>query len=238
MGAKLYNLPNVNFLFISGIAYKSDLASDVNEFIEIANAGSTPVDISGYAVTKGVTFTFPQGSMINSGESVYIVYDSSLDFWTNKDKKVYQWESGRLADEGEAIQLETDNGIVVDKVKFMGTAPWPEVADGEGIKLKSTNMDNHFGENWKAVTLDVLVSVDGAFVSNNISVYPNPTHGVIRFSGIVTNDAVVDIFDIAGVKQRSEHINISHPEIDLSDLNQGVYFIRSGNLSQKLILIK
>ncbi len=238
IGANIENLPTVNLLFISGIAYKSDLISDVNEFVELTNAGTSSVDISGYSYTKGITFTFPEGTAINGGEKIYVVYDSSLDYWQNTGKKVFQWESGRLADEGESIQLETPQGIVVDKVKFLDTTPWPEIANGEAITLKSADLDNHFAANWKSVNLDVMVFVDQTTVSNNINVYPNPTTGNLTISGLNDKEMMLNVYDLTGGLVKSQIVNSKHSRINIQDLQQGIYLFKCGNYSSRVILMK
>ncbi|MBN2636957.1 MAG: CotH kinase family protein [Prolixibacteraceae bacterium] len=238
IGANVENLPQVNFLFVSGIAYKSNIESETNEFIELSNSGATSIDISGYAFTKGITFTFPEGSIINPKEKVYVAWNSAIDYWQNKNKKVYQWESGRLADEGESIQLETTTGIVIDKVEFLNTTPWPDISNGEAIALKSADLDNHFGENWEVVNLDVMVFTNEITITDQISAYPNPTRGIINFSGLGATYTTVDVFDISGIKLRSEEINSSSPTINLSGLSQGVYYLRSNSFSKKVVLLK
>ena len=237
IGANIEDLPNVNFLFISGIAYKSDLVSDVNEFIELSNAGNTSIDISGFSFTKGITFTFPQGSVINAGRKIYVVYNSSLDYWTSRGGKVYQWESGRLADEGESVQLEDSNGIVVDKVEYNNSVSWPDISNGEVITLKSADLDNHFGENWKAVNLDVMVFVSETTIANNITVYPNPTQGVIQFSGLKTNEAVVDVYNLNGVLLKSQILKNTNAQINIYGLNPGVYIVKVNGTSHRIMLL-
>ena len=44
-----------------------DLTDDVHEFVEIYNAGASAVDISGWRLTDGVSFTFPGGTIIAAG---------------------------------------------------------------------------------------------------------------------------------------------------------------------------
>ena len=105
------------------------------------------IDISGYVFTKGITFTFPENTILEPNRDVYITYNISSDFWQNKDLHVFQWESGRLADEGETVRLETSQGIVIDQVLYNLDESWPQISNGEGITLKSNDLDNHFGKN-------------------------------------------------------------------------------------------
>jgi hypothetical protein len=118
MGATLEINDNLNQLFISGIAYKSNLISEVIEFIVLTNSGNTDLNLSEFAFTKGITFQFPEYALIHAKQSIYISNNSSSTFWLGKGLTVYQWESGHLADEGEGIQLETPQGIIVDYIYY------------------------------------------------------------------------------------------------------------------------
>jgi len=239
MGANLNSAQKFSQLFISSIAYKSDLISDVNEFVEITNSGNSELNISGFEFTKGVTFRFPEGSKIGAGEKVYVVFNSNSDFWLNSRLSVYQWESGRLADEGEAIQLQTPQGIIVDKVHYNQNDTWPAVKIGEGISLVADNLDNHFGENWKQTKLETIVNVrDEITAKSDLRFYPNPTTGIVNISGLTLEETTFDIYNLSGILVNSVTVNSNHSIINLESLNQGVYLLRSGNLVHRVVLLK
>lgn len=239
MGASQSETPNVNQLFISAITYKSDLISDINEFVELSNSGNTEIDISGFQFTKGIVFQFPEASKIKGGEKIYVAYDSGSDYWQRRGQVVFRWESGRLADEGETIQLETEEGIIVDNVQYKSSVSWPEIANGQGILLKSENLDNHFGENWKTAELNILVNAkDIISAESGISLYPNPTTGVVNISALVGNEMVVNVFNMSGVHVKSKVLNTNLSQIDLGNLEQGVYVIHCGSYSQRVVLMK
>lgn len=237
IGATLHHLPEISTVYISGIAYKSDLISDVNEFIELAVSGNSALDISGYSFTKGITFTFPEGSSIEPEEKVYVVFDASLDFWKGSTKKIFQWESGRLADEGESIQLETPEGIVVDYLVYNNSALWPDVSMGEGIALKADNLDNHFGENWASESLETLVSVSES-VNSSFDIYPNPTTGEIHFSGLKSINSLVEIYNLNGTLILAKQINSNDAQLNISKLNDGIYIVRVNGESKRIVLLK
>ncbi|HOZ29808.1 MAG TPA: T9SS type A sorting domain-containing protein, partial [Bacteroidales bacterium] len=84
----------------------------------------------------------------------------------------------------------------------------------------------------------VITVIPGAGVDSDniksISIYPNPTNGIINISG---NDIIsIDIFDNAG-----KHILTTEEQnIDLSDLAKGMYFIKinttKNSLNSKIII--
>jgi hypothetical protein len=239
MGANIALDKNINQLYISGIAYKSDLISDVIEFVELSNSGTTEIDLSGMEFTKGITFRFPEGSKISAGEKVYVSYNNKSDFWIKKGQWVYQWESGRLADEGETIQLRTNDGIVVDNVYYNNNNTWPKVNDGEGISLKAGNLDNHFGENWKVSSLNTLVHIKDVIASDSeLRIYPNPTTGILTVSGLEMEEIMLNVYNLTGVLVKSEMVNSTHSQINLGSLKQGIYIIRCGDVTQRVVLMK
>jgi hypothetical protein len=238
MGATPLTEPYENNIFISGIAYKTDINAEVNEFVELSNSGNTDIDISGFEFTKGITFQFPEGTKIKAGGKVYVAYDSDLNYWLHRGQLVFRWESGRLTDEGEIVRITTPQGIVIDQVHYLIDYTWPEISDGEGITLKSDNLDNHFGENWEKAELSHLVSIDKITDISDLRIYPNPATNIIYFSGLPIEEMKVDIFNLTGVKVKSQYVSSNHSTINLSDLKQGIYIVRSSTFSQRLILLK
>jgi len=120
------------------------------EFIEVYNAAAATVDLSGYAFTNGIQFTFPQGITIAADE--YIVVTSNLSTYNVESYQVFEWESGNLANEGEPIQLEDADGNLIDRVDYDDEAPWVTEPDGNGptLSLIDASLDNALPENWRA----------------------------------------------------------------------------------------
>ncbi|MGF1644415.1 MAG: lamin tail domain-containing protein, partial [Thiotrichales bacterium] len=73
------------------------------EFLEFYNAESTAVDLSGYALTQGVAFTFPNGANIAPGAYFIVAADASK--YQAPGRTVFQWSSGQLDNGGETITL-------------------------------------------------------------------------------------------------------------------------------------
>jgi hypothetical protein len=239
IGASLKINEKPNQLYISAIAYKSDLNSEINEFFELSNSGNTVFDLSGMEFTKGITFRFPEGSKIEPGQKVYIANSNNSDFWIKTGQTVYQWESGRLADEGEAIQLISPEGIVVDYVFYNHDNSWPHVSDGEAISLKAGDLDNHFGDSWQVTALNVIVNNKNEVAGKTgFRFYPNPTTGILNVSGLETEEVLLNVYNITGVLIKSQIINSNHSQINLSDCKQGIYLLRYGNSTERIAVVK
>ncbi|MBN1926291.1 MAG: lamin tail domain-containing protein, partial [Prolixibacteraceae bacterium] len=227
-------------LVISEIAYLTEESVNLPEFIAILNPGSKRVDMSGWKITKGVTFEFPQGASVGPGKKIYVTADVENPFWNNRVGNVFQWESGRLADEGEGIKLETAYGIVVDGLIYDNKSPWPEFSDAtKGIALVSEKVDNHFGENWFSLPIDQIVSVENYFIKEaSINCYPNPARDWITLQGLGKEVTAIEIFNIQGERKLYFKVEGESCRINLPELSPGLYLIRAGKQSARLLIEK
>ena len=74
------------------------------------------------------------------------------------------------------------------------------------------------------------LSVDDLNNINNIKIYPNPTRNTINLSNLPVNGQGKFVLrDILGNTIREINITNSNPNIDISDLKSGIYFISSLN---------
>ena len=65
-------------------------------------------------------------------------------------------------------------------------------------------------------------------VFGNINVYPNPTTGQLTITNYELPITDVEVFDIYGRKQLSNHLitTSSHHLINISHLQTGIYFVK------------
>jgi len=226
-------------ILISEIAYYTELGADDLEFVGLYNPGNSRVDLSGYKFVSGFTFTFPDGSSIGPKEKVYVTSNTASSFWDGRGAILFKWESGRLADEGEDIQLTNEVTTMIDEVEYNNKAPWPvPTKSSEAISLIRYDVDNHFGEYWKLLSIDEMVS--SRSISNNkpFTVYPNPSTGVFTISGLKSDSQNFEILNLQGELIKKGAANSNLTTIDLSGQKNGMYLIRSGADYGKVLLIK
>ena len=117
---------------------------DAEEFIEIMNGDSVPVDIGGWRLTEFASpgVTFPAGTIIQPGE--YIV--AAKDPLTLQQRigciAAYSWGvSDSLSNGGEPVALRDAAGVLVDRVYYDDDLPWPKSPDGSANapSLERTN---------------------------------------------------------------------------------------------------
>ena len=99
---------------------------DIQElaYIELHNAGEDPVDISGWAFTRGVKFKFPAGTEMEAGGFVVICRNEARlkRFFGVTAAGVFE---SNLSAKGERLELTDARGRKVDAVKYSDGAPWP-----------------------------------------------------------------------------------------------------------------
>ncbi|MBR4593661.1 MAG: lamin tail domain-containing protein, partial [Bacteroidaceae bacterium] len=134
---------------ISEICYHPTLDTE-SEYIRIYNPADTPFDISGYVLSQAFDFVFPEESLIPAQGSVYVVADETKFTPEFKDDQVWQWDDGKLSNNGESVRLSNAAGIVIDQVTYMSVAPWPvsEQSETTVLLLRDLNADNHIAANW------------------------------------------------------------------------------------------
>lgn len=254
-------------LVITEINYNGpESGTDTSEFIEFVNVGMNTVNLDGYTFTQGVTHTFTSNDSITAGQYFVIAYDSSA--FRNRygmDANAV-WTAGGLSNGGEDIVIVDNFGRSIDTVDYDDNAPWPAGTsaggpDGGGasIELVDSTSNNNDGANWLASATPITgVTVNGfqvygtpgmgsisvgvfeeQLVQNAISVYPNPTNAMVTIeSKTMLKNTRVQVLAMDGKIVRDELFNQTKLTLDMSELSDGIYFVRIGDTVQKLILSK
>lgn len=161
--------PVINeIMYRPGTGYPENTAL---EFIEIHNPGTTAVDMSGWAITKGADFTFPAGTTIAAGGFLVVAPDVAAFQAAHPGVTAVAgpWTTGAmLADSGETIALARPGAVAgtfetVDSVAYadegdwavrtrdtLGGWSWVTGANGAGKSLERRNplLDGDNGQNW------------------------------------------------------------------------------------------
>lgn len=139
-------------IVINEILYHPDSTNSGDEFLELFNRGSTPVDLSGWTLSGAVDFTFPPGTLMAAGGFLVVARDVMAAGSSYHITNVVGSYTGRLDNAGETITLRdssTPQGLI-DTVAYDDTAPWPAEADGGGASLELFLADEDNGDprNW------------------------------------------------------------------------------------------
>jgi hypothetical protein len=79
---------------------------------------------------------------------------------------------------------------------------------------------------WESCEL-CIISVEET--SNTLSVYPNPSNGMVRINSNLALPYNVEVFDLSGRKVQDMKVFQSNTEINLENLSKGAYQIRVSN---------
>jgi hypothetical protein len=121
------------------------------EFIELTNIGAGAVDLSGMAF-EGIEFTFPANTILNPGEATVLVNDPEKFAEKHPGINIGGIYSGRLANNGEKINLKDAQGREIISVTYDDDNGWPLTPDGRGGSLVLINLeaDPNNPKSWQA----------------------------------------------------------------------------------------
>lgn len=227
-------------VMISKIYYNSSNNPARSEFIGIYNPSTEPIDLSGYKLTNGVIYTFPQGVILDPGYTVLVAKWEIGGLPENYVHQSYQWTEGSLSNEGETIQLTDSSGIVIDQVSYSPNAPWPSVDGGDEkvLSLLDPSLDNHFGENWTTVEYNPLVTGVHESFTHNLSIYPNPTNGLITLEFTKDKPENIEIYSITGLLVKKVPVyNLESITIDLSAYKGEILILKADTMLQKIVVL-
>lgn len=215
-------------LVISKINYhpvsQQGFNADDLEFIGIVNNSGDTVNAAGvYFRELGLSYTFPENSLIAPHEEIFLVSNPTA-FGQCFLKNAFGTFTRHLDNKSEALVLADAWGNIIDQVTYADTLPWPVSADGHGdfLLLIDPGWDNSLPESWMAA--DEFVGVP-AHDPANLNARPNPTDGLVH----VDCDrpmSRLSITDIQGRTLQSTPLNgETSVSVDLLPYPSGVYFI-------------
>ncbi len=252
--ATFQNAENDGFIVINEINYKSPPDFDTQDWIELYNAASDQLDLSGWTFTdddSGDAFIFPEETIILPDGYLVVCRDTD-DFtthWPNVSPLTGDFNFG-LSSDGDVLMLKNIEGKIVDFVDYKPSAPWPWQPNGTGatLALRNPHDDNALPENWMAsvehgtpgtVNKDIGLVYDKTMPSTfYLNVFPNPFNSTveIEYSLPVDQNVTIDIFDILGqhivtLLERKQQAGVHRLKWNAVNhyglyVASGVYFIR------------
>ncbi|BBO36039.1 lamin tail domain-containing protein [Lacipirellula parvula] len=135
---------------INELHYNPEDNTSQEEFIELYNTGATAVDLSNWAFTDGIEYTFAPGQQIAAGGYLVIAQSPATilaEFGVNSIGPY----TGGLSSDGELVELRNAQGQIIDQVDYKVSFPWPIAADGNGASMELINpaLDNNLGSSWR-----------------------------------------------------------------------------------------
>ncbi|HVR75693.1 MAG TPA: CotH kinase family protein, partial [Planctomycetota bacterium] len=108
------------------------------EFIELHNTDPQPVPIAGWSFTEGITFEFPEGTVIEGNGFLLVAQNREevIRRFGLPEGAVLGDYAGSLDNGGERLTLVDLDGVVVESLRYDDEPPWDVDADGAGPSLE------------------------------------------------------------------------------------------------------
>jgi spore coat protein CotH len=180
---------------ISEIMYHPTSENPLDEFIELHNRGDEPANLSGWQLTRGVSFTFGATTIPAGG---YLAVAANLArFQINHPSAtnvVGGW-MGELSNTGERVEISDPLGVPVDEVVYADQGDW-------ALRRRGPLDRNHQGWIWTAdhdgagKSLELINPVQGNNNGQNWSA-SNPTGGTPgAANSVIDTDTAPIISDV------------------------------------------
>ncbi len=169
---------------------------DVFEFIELKNTGAATLDLSGVRFMDGVTFTFPEGSVLDAGDFIVLVADyAAFQSKYPTVTSVFGVYDGNLSNGGERIALADPDGNELVAFTYDDAPPWP--AEADGLNTSIVPLDPSGAGDPDSFTYWSASGVQGG--SPGADDPGNPGAGGWQRQGDINQDSKLDISDAVGL---------------------------------------
>ena len=223
-------LPLVTNVFINEFlagnnVTNTDEFGDYEDWIELYNAGTTAVDVGGLFMVDDLEEPNPFQIPTTSPSETTIPAGGFLLLWCdNQPTQGILHMNIKLSGGGEQIGLLQINGSdrhFVDSLTYL--AQIDDVSEGREtdgeepfvtFNVPTPNASNNGG----------TLSTVNSELQTGLSIYPNPTKGMLYIQGDINQLEYVDIYSITG--KHVKHISSSFSEIDISTLPAAMYFVK------------
>ena len=160
-------------VLISEIMYHPSSDNDLEEYVELYNAGDTAVDLSAWRFSDGVDFVFPE-VVLPAGQYLVVAADEAAfaSKYPDVANVVGGW-LGKLSNKSEVIELIDAKGVLMDRVRYADEGDWAlrergpydygfygwvwsDAHDGgtKSLELINPDLPNEYGQNWSASTVE------------------------------------------------------------------------------------
>jgi hypothetical protein len=159
-----------------------DLSEDVHEFIELHNPDSVPQALTGWSVTGGVEFLFPDGTVLPPGGYLVVAKNperlAAVPAYGLRATDILGPWTGKLGNSGDTLRLKNPAGAVVDTVSYKSSAPWPASANSLGADPEWTGIDfapyQYRGRSLERVRPDTSSADPGNWIASPLAAGPSP----------------------------------------------------------------
>ncbi len=146
---------------VSQIHYRPASATGLEEYLELMNISSGPVEFTHCTFSAGITFSFPDKFTLPPGGRTLLVRNRAAfeaaypSIPANQIAGSFEADTA-LSNGGETLELLAANGIPIKSFAYDNNHPWPKAPDGSGAALvlinPQLNPDHSNPANWRRST--------------------------------------------------------------------------------------
>lgn len=141
----------INEIFYNAYPQYSPFLERDEEWLELHNRSGSAIDLSGWELSGGIRYSFPDNTVLSPGGYLVVARDSVALSAKHPGIAVIGDYSGQLGNSGDLIILEDDFGNPADEVQYRDSGQWHRETDGGGssLELQNANSDNSLAEAWE-----------------------------------------------------------------------------------------
>lgn len=110
------------------------------EWVELHNPNALDVDLSGWTLTGGISYRFPDGTVLPARGYLVVAADPDALAVAGAAGALGPFD-GDLGDQGERVELVSNGLRRIDSVGYALSDPWPVHPDGSGATLAKRRPD-------------------------------------------------------------------------------------------------
>src|ERR1039458_7045539 len=120
------------------------LTNDIHEFVEIQNISGAAVDVSGWTLGGGISYTFPTNTTLASGAFQVIAKNPArlaIVYSLNATNVLGPYR-GYLGNSSDTVRLLDLSDNTIDAVAYDSKFPWAQAADALGASDRFTGLNS------------------------------------------------------------------------------------------------
>lgn len=127
-------------LVVSEIYYNPPGNIETTEYVELMNTSTSILDLSNVNFTGGLTFAFPNNTLLAPGARILVVKDqAAFTAAFGSGLPVAGAYPTNLDNSGESLELRRADGLLLHAFAYNDESPWPTEPDGGGYSLVLAN---------------------------------------------------------------------------------------------------
>ncbi len=162
-------------VIINELMYNPGTGNQDDEFIELYNTTSSPIDLEGWCFSEGVVLVtsapdpacFEAGTTIAGNGFLVVSPNPSQTQSTYGVNTAASYAGANLSNGGETITLVDNAATPINSATYDDTVPWPTSPDGSGpsLELKDPGSDNSQATAWGASIGGATPAAENSYLS-------------------------------------------------------------------------